>query len=447
MRERKFYAIDLFAGPGGLSEGFYQAGFDIVCSVDNDKWAAKTLRTRVLFRILGDIGKKSLYRDYVCGNRSFEQICNIIPDAAEVIKMSVLEETISERSRNRILHEIQKRMKYRGVNSISVLLGGPPCQLYSLIGRARYASMKEKYYRDRRRRLFEDYIFFLKELKPDIFVFENVYGIVSSEFKRKKLLQILFDEFDKSGYVIPEVSGNPEDYILNALDYGVPQIRKRLILIGIRKELALYRSDIERIYEDKKNNRGHSLSVRDAIQDLPPLLPGEGSDRWYGYYHNSDRISNYALSLREGSEGVLNHRARTHMAEDLERYRFFIENWNNGRKADLRLLVKERPDLTPKHKNLDGFLDRFKVQWWDYPASTITSHLSKDGHYYIHPDINQLRSFTVREAARCQSFPDNYLFEGPRTEQFRQVGNAVPPLLARAIGRHIYGILEKIYGE
>jgi DNA (cytosine-5)-methyltransferase 1 len=451
VNKNGFYAVDLFAGPGGLGEGFTQAGFNVLVSADRDTYACRTLRTRVIYHYLKSIGKTGLYWDYVKGCIRLEDIYAENPVLKHEVEIIVMEANILPTTQGKIANEIVKKVMKVGATGITVLLGGPPCQLYSLIGRSRYSSMKDKFYRDPRRRLFEQYLFLLKELKPKVFVFENVPGILSAQFRRKEVIEILNEEFSARGYTLANPSmdalfANPQDYVLNCSDFGVPQLRKRVIIIGYQTGLRNEFHEIEQVYFDiyKQKNKLTELTVGNAIMDLPPLLPGEGGDRWLQPYGNCDHISQYALQMRADCDGVVNHRARTHMASDLERYNYFIENYANGnRAANLKDLMVDHPDLLPKHKNLSTFLDRFKVQRWDRAASTITSHISKDGHYYIHPDINQCRSFTVREAARCQSFPDNYFFEGPRTEQFRQVGNAVPPLLARAIALAIIKCLKK----
>jgi len=450
----RFSAVDLFAGPGGLGEGFSRAAFELVASVECDPHAVLTLRTRIAYRELEVIGKPSLYWSYVRGEVDFGELLERFGEIDRKIGRTLIPETISEDTRGRILDRIVSSYSKEGFAGVNVLLGGPPCQLYSLAGRARYSSMPEKYNTDPRIRLFEHYVYYLQELQPDIFVFENVYGITSSRLEKKHIPEILLEEFDNAGYEVPaleaEGSNTFRNCILNSVSFGVPQIRKRLILIGIRKDIARLstqaRDRIRSFYEEfsgKADENFSPVTVREAISDLPPLRPGEGSDRWFGPYESAP-VSEYSKLMRQGSEGVINHRARNHMDSDLERYRYFIEHAAEGRRVTLEDLKRERPDLLPKHRKLDIFLDRFKVQMWDKPSSTITSHLSKDGHYYIHPDISQLRSFTVREAARCQSFPDSYLFEGPRTEQFRQVGNAVPPLMSEKIALRIREALDLV---
>ena len=237
----------------------------------------------------------------------------------------------------------------------------------------------------------------------------------------------------------------------------MPQNRRRLILIGYRKDLKEKNPAIDTVFMKLQRKAELNsfytdfgsqelLTVKDAISDLPTLQPGEGINDWFGKYENNNGLTTYQKEMRKDSPGVLNHRARTHMPSDLKRYKFFIRHINKyGKPANIEILKINNNGLLPAHKHLDKFVDRFKVQRWDRPASTITAHIAKDGHYFIHPDKEQCRSFTVREAARCQSFPDNFKFEGPRTEQFRQVGNAVPPLLARAIAEELKVELKKIY--
>jgi DNA (cytosine-5)-methyltransferase 1 len=239
------------------------------------------------------------------------------------------------------------------------------------------------------------------------------------------------------------------DLILDSASFEIPQRRKRIFFIGFRKDLIKKRPDLSNLFQRIIDRASDVvLTVNDAIGDLPRLKPGEGSDQWYGSYPASASLTKYQKEMRSNSEGVVNHKARKHMASDLERYKFFIEHHKNGdRRATLIDLRNERPDLMPAHKesNNDKFIDRFRVQWHTGPSSTIMSHISKDGHYYIHPDISQCRSFTVREAARCQSFTDDFIFAGPRTEQFKQVGNAVPPRLARVIATVLMDELRAIY--
>jgi DNA (cytosine-5)-methyltransferase 1 len=305
---------------------------------------------------------------------------------------------------------------------------------------------------DGRHFLYEHYLHVLADLKPDFFVLENVPGLLTAKSGGQDTFERMLADFaalEPAYEVAPsydEYKQNPRAYLVNSSWYCVPQRRSRVILIGYRRALARTHPKIKSVFKRLLANRsGSVLTVTDAIGDLPELNPGEGKDGWFGEY-DAKSLTRYQSWAHRQSTGVCNHKARKHMASDLDRYRFFIDHHLNGnQRATLLDLLRERPDLTPQHDHLDKFIDRFKVQLWNRPSATVMAHIAKDGHYYIHPDIHQCRSFTVREAARCQSFPDNFKFEGPRTEQFKQVGNAVPPRMAQAIAKVLLQELKEIY--
>lgn len=452
MRKKyEFCTLDLFAGCGGLSEGFVQAGFHLIAQVEMDKWACETLRTRHLYHELKKRRKIYFYHKYLRGQITRNEIIKKYPDIKELIEKSVIQAEFGKTSLDEIFQKIESARQLHGAEKIDVVIGGPPCQPYSLAGRSRDPDRMES---DTRNFLYEHYLKIIEHVQPAFFVFENVPGLITATAKGEKIFSKMLDDFRNicpSYQIAPsfhEYSINPRQYLLDSSKYGIPQNRKRVIFIGYMECLLENNPRIRDVFRKilkPKTSRFWGYDVSSAIGDLPSIKPAEGNDEWYGEYKEKE-ITPFQTKMRQGSPGVINHRARSHMSSDLERYRFFIEHHLNGDgAATLTDLISKRPELTPAHNNLDKFLDRFKVQWWNKPASTITAHISKDGHYYIHPDITQCRSFTVREAARCQSFPDNYKFEGPRTEQFRQVGNAVPPFLAIAIARVIANELNKIY--
>jgi DNA (cytosine-5)-methyltransferase 1 len=451
---KNFFAIDLFAGCGGISEGFTNAGFDVIAEVEMNKFACETLSTRHFFHELQKNKRLDLYKQYIQGLKTREDLFREFPDLQDIISHRVIQATLSDETIQTTIKRIEASKKYHNASKIHVFLGGPPCQPYSIINRARIQKNGDTLGRNY---LYKHYLELMEHFKPDVFIFENVPGLFTATADGNRIFEKLMNDFLslRPAYeIIPplyKVSKNPHSYLLNSVNFGIPQNRKRLILIGYRKNLIRKNKLMKEIFLNlqKMGNNPNNLqiTVQEAINDLPHLHPGEGNNGFYSNKYSAKRdLSPYQEKMRRDSFGVFNHFARAHMASDLERYHFFIEHYKNtGHAANLMNLIQERRDLIPEHKHLDKFVDRFKVQWWTKPASTITAHLSKDGHYFIHPDIDQCRSFTVREAARCQSFPDNFYFEGPRTEQFRQVGNAVPPLLAEVIGIAVRRELEKIY--
>jgi len=295
-----------------------------------------------------------------------------------------------------------------------LIIGGPPCQAYSLLGRH-----QKEIENDPRNKLYIQYGRFLKEFKPKAFVFENVPGLLSANkgehFKNLKVY------FKKRGYEVYHKT-------LDASDYGVLQARKRVIIVGWLKENDFGFPDIETLPKKYK--------VQDALYDLPKLKPGEGDDVMQ--YKSKKNQYLQKFELRNGVDFVTQHISRPHNERDLAIYEFAIEKWNEG---NVRVKYTDLPKNLRTHKNMTSFLDRFKVVNGEGVSHTIVAHIAKDGHYYIHPDIEQCRSISVREAARLQSFPDDFYFEGSRSAAFKQIGNAVPPLMAFAIAQKMKELL------
>ena len=402
MVKKKYTFIDLFAGCGGLSEGFYRQGFKALAHVEIDHWACETLRTRMKF-----YG----YKDY---NR-------------EVIEHDITSDDILERIDNAV-----------NGRTVDIIIGGPPCQAYSTAGRVRDGKRMAS---DPRNYLFESYVKILEYYSPKFFVFENVTGLLSAQVKNApifpKVLKALGNKY--------KVIGNPEVLVHNTADYGVPQLRKRVIIIGVRKDIdksaeELYESIIKTHWNpetlsNEKKGKKRFVNVRQAIGDLPSVEPGQdASTEDFDYPCNNEFLRRIG---KPGIHPLMDHIARKHNDLDRERFQVMIHNhWSFGQ------LRREMPQYEHEHARV--FDNSYVVQWWDLPSKTILAHIHKDGFQFIHPDEEQRRTFTVREAARIQSFPDDFEFKGSRGEKYKQIGNAVPPLFAEALAKPIKKNLNDI---
>ena len=307
-----------------------------------------------------------------------------------------------------------------GKKKIDLIVGGPPCQAYSVAGRAR-KDMSD----DPRNTLYKYYVEFLKKYQPKMFVFENVPGILSA--KNGKHLDNIFKAVKDAGYDL----AIPPKYHLNAKDFGVLQDRKRVIIIGWKTELGLS-------YPDFKTKENNFEILKDLFADLKPLQNGKGTLNAVEYTKPTTEYLEQA-KIRNGLDFVTQHIARPNNENDLEIYRIAVDEWDNGK----RLNYANLPSRLIKHANTAVFTNRFQVVNGRGISHTVVAHIAMDGHYYIHPDKKQNRSITVREAARIQSFPDDYFFEGSRTAAFKQIGNAVPPLMAEKIAETIKKLLNK----
>ncbi len=415
--------IDLFAGAGGLSEGFIQSGYQPIAHVEMNEHAAKTIETRIAYYYLKDKDQLKNYYEYEKGLITRENLLKLIPE--EELK-SVINKEISEKTIKDIFQVIDTIKTEKGIDQIDVIIGGPPCQAYSLVGRAQSSHMIIPMDEDPRNELYKMYVQFLTKYQPRMFVFENVAGIKTARGGQAfKNLQMYMK---RVGYEI-------DYHELNAYDFGVLQSRKRVIIVGWLKGSG---------YEYPKFDVIHNKAeVWDLLKDLPHLTPGQESHEHT--VKDMRKVKKYVKEnkLRLKEDILTAHIARPHTAQDIEIYKRVINLWFENNRHE-RLKYDDLPENLKTHRNRTSFVDRFKIVEGDMEyCHTILAHLSKDGHYFIHPDIDQHRSITVREAARLQSFPDNYYFEGPRTAQFVQVGNAVPPMMAKQIAEKIKAQLVK----
>ena len=513
----KIPVVDIFAGPGGLSEGFASFSergtrkFDVKLSIEADYSASETLRLRAFTRAFEDGALPADYGRFARGAMTLEKLYDSHKPEAEKAASEVWTATLGQASQDEV------RSKVKAVipdHDHWVLIGGPPCQAYSLAGRSRMRPVQgDEFDNDHRHFLYKEYLRILSDHKPTVFIFENVKGLLSSTVEgrsvfddihhdlqspSKALGRALTSEDHVTYKLFPVVNSiidderDPKRYLVKSEKFGIPQKRHRIIIMGIRSD-AVSTERPELIKEQSPIKLEHVISdlprIRSRISKKPDVYgewknnlknyvrdaKKDHSDEQLGYLKKSLKVISKSKDLGNGSSfteyttktpayrsdwflsdvvgGYVGHEARSHMRSDLWRY-FFASNFaiSNSRSAKLADFPES---LLPNHKNAHearrsgNFADRFRVQLIDTPASTITSHISKDGHYFIHPSPEQCRSLTVREAARIQTFPDDYVFLGTRTQQYVQVGNAVPPLLAQQIAdvvNKVVGSLNTSYG-
>ncbi len=499
--------IDLFAGPGGLGEGFSslrdqkkQAFFEIRLSIEKTAVAHRTLMLRAVFRHLNGTKDVQHYYSYIQGKIEYDAFRGN-PAVAKAFEQAALEARCLELGKSDesdIDNEIRAALKGR---ETWVLIGGPPCQAYSLAGRSRRAKDKE-FHKDEKHFLYKEYLRIIQVHKPTIFVMENVKGLLSSTHSGNPMFERIIADLampaDGLEYEIRSFikRGNsrslePTDYIIRSERYGVPQNRHRVVLLGVRKDMEIPQhhllvpvakpvtvrqtiGDLPRIRS--RLSRDDSLSTwREAVQAAPSYVNGWGTENESSMIKAMRDFAAAATSSTSGGmfisrpykklkkstelqrwlndrclQGVCQHESRSHMASDLARYLFSATYADShGYSPGLDVFP---PKLLPNHSNAHAehkseaipFKDRFRVQCRNESASTVVAHIAKDGHYYIHYDPVQCRSLTVREAARLQTFPDNYFFMGNRTEQYTQVGNAVPPLLAHKLAKVVRDLLNEM---
>ncbi|MFM9913114.1 MAG: DNA cytosine methyltransferase [Methylophilaceae bacterium] len=510
-RTTTFPIVDLFAGPGGLGEGFASANgdnntprFRSIISIERDEFSHQTLLLRHFIRHFPDGEAPDEYYDFLACKIKLEELISQYPNEWADAQSRALKISLGPESHLDVKRLISKRLA--GTDKWA-LVGGPPCQAYSLVGRSRMRG-NSGFALDARHTLYLEYLRIIADHRPPIFVMENVKGLLSATIEGKSAINRIVSDLSKPGRAIldapddlnyklyslseedkAEGDVDPRLFVVRAEEYGIPQARHRMFIVGIRSDLDVRPGLLKKF---------KAPSVIETIGSLPAIRSGLSKEKdsfiaWQTELHRissmhvlhqlngapyaseianklsldklvelrspteilskvyPSEITNHPIlkSLYDERLSILTlHEARSHMSSDLRRYLYastFAETMGRSPKlADFPV------SLLPDHQNVElgctgkMFSDRFRVQLANQVSSTVTSHISKDGHYFIHYDPAQCRSLTVREAARLQTFPDNYFFAGPRTSQYHQVGNAVPPYLAKQIAEIVAEVLSSI---
>lgn len=508
-----YAVVDLFAGPGGLAEGFSAVTgedgakpFKVVLSVEMEVSAHATLQLRSFLRQFTD-GYPDEYYSFLNDGTAEPDWATLYPDEWAAAEREALNLTLGKPEDDAVLDTRLDELRASHGGKL-VVIGGPPCQAYSLVGRARNMGKADYVAEtDPKHRLYEQYVRILGKLRPAAFVMENVKGMLSSALDGRNVFDMILADLKNAAgpdsyrlvALSPGGSGElaleprPAQFVVRSENHGVPQARHRVIIVGIRNSDAGERGN-RRSIADILVPHERRATVADVLDGMPRLRSGLSKEadspfEWLGVLNeavatlkqsalqlDSNRRAKFEARLSEFRTGealrmpraankpngfgegcdirlrawladeklkvLPNNATRGHMASDLARYLFaalYADAFSVSPKAS------DFPaSLAPGHRNWTSgkFADRFRVQLAGQPATTVTSHISKDGHYFIHPDPGQCRSLTVREAARLQTFPDNYFFRGNRTQQFVQVGNAVPPFLAKQIGEGLCKLLK-----
>ena len=511
--------VDLFSGPGGLAEGFAghrdeqgNAPFEIALSVEKERSAHRTLRLRAFLRKFGE-SYPSCYYTFLNDGGTEPNWAERYPEQWKAAARETLRLEIGDAAANTVVDARVSAIRQQSGGE-TVLLGGPPCQSYSLVGRARnIGNASYDPSTDGRLFLYQEYVRVMRALRPAVAIMENVKGMLSARAGDRAIIDDVVRSLQcaagPASYMLVAVAGpeaglwehdrEPSDFLVRAEEHGIPQARHRVIIVCVRRDIH------ETVPADqllRLEGAEQDVSVSNVIDLMPKLRSrisrGDTESEWRDVVRAAcEAIGSLPASWTD-SELTENQLARFQKAVVRTRERLRTQrrlNWNGevgGTKIceycphDLRAWISDpklrrlpnhetrghmRGDiarylfasafadatgisprsnnfpevLAPNHVNwrTGKFSDRFRVQLGDRPSSTVTSHISKDGHYFIHPDPTQCRSLTVREAARLQTFPDNYLFRGGRTQQYVQVGNAVPPYLARQIAARVYQVLSE----